>query len=380
MSTMEQARPADVAQDTADVAQDTADPGAAVEEQMAKIVTELGAALGVLLTSLGTRSGLWAALAGAGPLTTAEVAAKVSVEPSLVREWLRAQAAGGYLDYDPDTGMFTLPDAVAAVICDGPGGALVDAAATMFSSMGEGFPAFSEAFSSGQGFGWHQRTAAHWHGTDAFTRVALPGDLIAAAIGAMGDVAAVLTAGGSVADVGCGYGTPTMAIAGQHPAARVLGIDYHDASIAHARAEAARRGAGPGADSVRFEVAAASGLPGQDYDLITFFDSLHDIGDPLGALRRARQALGPDGAVLLVEPLGADDVEDNLNPAGRMFYAVSTLACTPNAVSQKTATSSEPLGLAGQQRLRAVAADAGFGRVRRLDVPAPMNLVLELRP
>ena len=370
MSTMEQARPADVAPDTADL-------GAAVEEQMTKIVTELGAALGVLLTSLGTRSGLWAALAGAGPLTTAQVAAKVSVEPSLVREWLRAQAAGGYLDYNPATGTFTLPNAVAAVICDGPAGPLVDAAATMFSSMGEGFPAFSEAFSSGQGFGWHQRTAAHWHGTDAFTRVALPGDLIAAAIGAMGDTAAVLTAGGSVADVGCGYGTPTMAIAGQYPAARVLGLDYHDASIAHSRAEAARRGVA----NVRFEVAAASGLPGQDYDLITFFDSLHDIGDPLGALRRARQALGPDGAVLLVEPLGADDVQDNLNPNGRMFYAISTLACTPNAVSQKTATSSEPLGAqAGEKRLRALAAEAGYGRVRRLDVPAPMNLVLELRP
>jgi hypothetical protein len=132
---------------------------------------------------------------------------------------------------------------------------------------------------------------------------------------------------------------------------------------------------------VRFEVAAASGLPGEGYDLITFFDSLHDIGDPLGALTRARQALGPDGAVLLVEPLGADDVEDNLNPAGRMFYAISTLACTPNAVSQKTATSSEPLGAqAGEKRLRALAAEAGYGRVRRLDVPAPMNLVLELRP
>jgi SAM-dependent methyltransferase len=369
MSTMEQARPADAAPDAADL-------GAAIEEQMAKIVTELGAALGVLLTSLGTRSGLWAALAGAGPLTTAEVAAKVSVEPALVREWLRAQAAGGYLDYDPATGMFTLPDAVAAVICDGPGGALVDAAATMFSSMGEGFPAFSEAFSSGQGFGWHQRTAAHWHGTDAFTRVALPGDLIAAAIGAMGDVAAILTAGGSVADVGCGYGTPTMAIAGQYPAARVLGIDYHDASIAHSRAEATRRGVA----NVRFEVADASGLPGQGYDLITFFDSLHDIGDPAGALTRARAAVAPSGAVLLVEPLGADRVEDNLNPPGRMFYAVSTLACTPNAVSQKTPTSSEPLGLAGEQRLRATAAGAGFGRVRRLDVPAPTNLVLELRP
>ena len=186
MSTMQQARrrrprPADL--------------GAAVEEQMGKIVTELGAALGVLLTSLGTRSGLWAALAGAGPLTTAEVAAKVSVEPSLVREWLRAQAAGGYLDYDPATGTFTLPDAVAAAICYGPGGALVDAAATMFSSMGEGFAAFSEAFSTGQGFGWHQRTADHWHGTDAFTRVALPAELIAAAIGEMADVAAVLDRG-----------------------------------------------------------------------------------------------------------------------------------------------------------------------------------------
>ena len=356
--------------------QQQAPPAEAIEEQMGRIVTDLGAALGVLLTSLGTRSGLWAALAGAGPLTTAEVAAKVSVEPSLVREWLRAQAAGGYLDYDPATGRFTLPGAVAAAICYGPGGALVDAAATMFSSMGEGFAAFSEAFSTGQGFGWHQRTAAHWHGTDAFTRVALPAELIAAAIGEMPGVAAVLAAGGSVADVGCGYGTPTMATAGLFPAARVLGIDYHDASIAYSRAEAARRGVG----NVLFEVAAASGLPGQGYDLITFFDSLHDIGDPLGALTRARQALGPDGAVLLVEPLGADDVEDNLNPAGRMFYAVSTLACTPNAVSQKTATSSEPLGLAGQQRLRALAADAGFGRVRRLDVPAPMNLVLELRP
>ena len=230
MSTMQQAPPAE----------GRADMSAAVEEQMGKIVTELGAALGVLLTSLGTRSGLWAALAGAGPLTTAEVAAKVSVEPSLVREWLRAQAAGGYLDYDPAAGTFTLPDAVAAAICHGPGGALVDAAATMFSSMGEGFAAFSEAFSTGQGFGWHQRTAAHWHGTDAFTRVALPAGLIAAAIGEMAGVAAALAAGGSVADVGCGYGTPTMAIADLFPAARVLGVDYHDASIAHCRAEAAR--------------------------------------------------------------------------------------------------------------------------------------------
>jgi SAM-dependent methyltransferase len=372
MSTMQQAPRTATGADPA-----MEDMDAAVEAQMGKIVTELGAALGVLLTALGTRSGLWAALAGAGRLTTAEVAAKVSVEPSLVREWLRAQAAGGYLDYDAANETFMLPDAVAAAICYGPGGALVDACATMLSSMGEGFAAFSEAFSTGQGFGWHQRTTDHWHGTDAFTRVALPAELIEAAIGEMAGVASVLATDGSVVDVGCGYGTPTLSIAGLYPAARVLGIDYHDASIAHARAEVARNGV----SNARFEVAAATDLPGQDYDLITFFDSLHDIGDPLGALTRAREAVGPTGAVLLFEPLGADDVQGNLNPNGRMFYAVSTLACTPNAVSQKTATSSEPLGAqAGEKRLRALATEAGFSGVRRLDVPAPMNLVLELRP
>ena len=356
---------------------DTDDMGAAVEAQMGKIVTDVGAALGVLLTSLGTRSGLWAALAGAGPLTTADLAAKVSVESSLVREWLRAQAAGGYLDYDAANETFTLPDAVAAAICYGPGGALVDACATMMSSMGEGFAAFSEAFSTGRGFGWHQRTADHWDGTDAFTRVALPTELIEAAVDEMAGVATVLATGGTVEDVGCGYGTPTLAIAGLYPSAQALGIDYHDASIAHSRAEAASSGI----SNVRFEVAAAADLPGRGYDLITFFDSLHDIGDPLGSLARARAAVAPDGAVLLFEPLGADDLQDNLNPNGRMFYAVSTLACTPNAVSQKTPTSSEPLGAqAGEKRLRALAADAGFSRVRRLDIPAPMNLVLELRP
>jgi len=350
---------------------------AAVEAQMGKILTELGAALGVLLTALGTRSGLWAALAGAGPLTVDQVAARVSVHPALVREWLRAQAAGGYLDYDPDTERYTLPDAVASATHYGPGGPLVDAAATMMSSMGEGFGDFSEAFSSGRGYGWHQRTAEHWHGTDAFTKVALPTELIAAAIGEITDVSTTLTTGGAVVDVGCGYGAPTLAIAGLYPAAQVLGIDYHDASIAHARAESAASSIG----NARFEVAAAAELPGTGYQLITFFDSLHDIGDPRGALAQARAAVAPTGAVLLFEPLSADNVEDNLNPMGRMFYAVSTLACTPNAVSQTSATSSEPLGAqAGEKRLRELAAEAGFTRVRRLGVEAPMNLILELRP
>ena len=189
-----------------------AELGEAVEAQMGMIVTELGAALGVLLISLGTRSGLWAALAGAGRLTVDQVADKVSVDRALVRDWLSAQAAGGYVDYDPAGQTFTLPEAVAAAIYYGPGGALVDACATMLSSMGEGFTVFSAAFASGRVFGWHERTADHWHGTDVFTRIAVPAELIEATIGEMTGVAAALAAGGTVLHVGCGYGAPTMAV------------------------------------------------------------------------------------------------------------------------------------------------------------------------
>jgi SAM-dependent methyltransferase len=351
----------------------------AVEEQMGRLMSDLGSSLGVLTISLGTRSGLWAALAGAGPLTVEQAAARTTVDPALVREWLRAQAASGYLDYDAGQDAYRLPDAVAAVLVDGPGGAMVEACMSMFVSMAEGFDDFSRAFAAGKGFGWHQRSAEHWHGIDAMTQVTLPGELIGAAVAQLPGVPEALAGGGAVLDVGCGYGRPTRAIAQLYPAADVLGTDYHDASIMRAREIAALGGL----RNVRFEVAPATRVPGRDggYRLVTFFDSLHDIGDPRGALARARDVLAPGGAVLLIEPLGSDKVADNLNPLGRMFYSISTLACTPNAVSQRTATSSEPLGAqAGEATLRALAAEAGFGAVRRVDVPAPINLVLELRP
>ena len=360
------------------VSGDVADPGPTegeVEAQIGRIMTDLGGALGSLLISLGTRSGLWAALAAAGPLTSTEVAARVSVDPALVREWLRAQAAGGYLEYRAVDDTFVLPDAVAAAILYGPGGAIVEACVTMLASMGEGFAEFSEAFTAGDGYGWHRRTAEHWHGTDALTQIAVPPELIEATIAQLPDIAAALAAGASVVDVGCGFGAPTRAIAALFPTAAVLGIDYPDASIMHARAAA------DGRANLRFEVAAATELPGDGFSLITFFDSLHDLGDPRGALVRARAAVADDGAVLLFEPMAGDDVVDNLNPSGRMFYAISTLACTPNAVTQRTDSSSEPLGAqAGERALRELAIEAGFGTVRRLDIPMPMNLVLELRP
>ncbi len=351
----------------------------AIEEQLGRLTGDLGSSLAMVTISLGTRSGLWAALADAGPLTAEQAAAHTTVDRALVREWLRAQAASGYLDYDASQDTYTLPDAVAAVLVEGPGTAMVEACLSMFVSMAETFDDFSAAFAAGRGFGWHQRSAEHWHGTDALTRVALPGELIAAAIAQLPGIPAALSGGGAVLDVGCGYGRPTRAIAEQYPAAHVLGTDYHDASIMRARETAAREAVG----NVRFEVAPATVVPHRrgGYHLITFFDSLHDLGDPRGALARAREVLAPEGAVLLVEPLGADNVADNLNPLGRMYYSISVLACTPNAVSQRTATSSEPLGAqAGEATLRALAAEAGFGTVRRIDVPAPINLVLELRP
>jgi SAM-dependent methyltransferase len=351
----------------------------AVDAYLGRLTTDLGGSLGVLLISLGTRSGLWRALDGAGPLTARQVADRVTVDRALVREWLRAQAAAGYLDYDQAADTFELSPAAAAAIPDGPGAPLVEACMEMFTPMFAGFDDFSTAFGSGDGFGWYQRSGQHWHGQDAFTRLTVPDELIGAAVDALPDVAARLDAGGTVLDVGCGYGAPTLAIARQHSAARVVGVDYHDASVMAARQAAAHAQI----DNAHFEVASALDLPDAPagYDLITYFDSLHDLGDPRGALVRARRTVAPTGAVLLFEPVSGDTVADNLNPGGRMFYSVSTLICTPNAVSQRSETSSEPLGAqAGESTLRALAAEAGFTTVRRLDVPLPFNLVLELRP
>jgi SAM-dependent methyltransferase len=314
-------------------------------------------------------------MAGAGPLTVADVADRTGLSTPLVREWLRAEAAGGYLAYDPAGETFTLPQAVALAMLHAPGGAMIDACTSMLCSIGAGFAEFTEAFRGGGGYGWDRRTEEYLHGSDLLTRTVLPAELIGAILDQLGTGPAP---GGTVADVGCGYGTPTLAVAEHFPAAKVLGIDYHDVSVAHARTMAERAALG---DRVRFEVAAATDLPGAGYSLITFFDSLHDLGDPVGALVHARLALAADGAVLLVEPLAADQVEDNLNPSGRMFYAVSTLVCTPNALSQQVPGGPQPLGtLAGEPRLRDVAAAAGFTRIRRISVDAPLNLVLELRP
>jgi 2-polyprenyl-3-methyl-5-hydroxy-6-metoxy-1,4-benzoquinol methylase len=253
---------------------------------------------------------------------------------------------------------------------------------TMMAATGQRFDEFTAAFAAGRGFGWAERADGHAHGVDMFTRAALaPGFLAAAVRACEPGVAAALEAGGALLDVGCGYGAPTLTLAEEFPAAAVTGCDFHDASIVAARKAAAEAGL---AQRVRFEVATATQAPSVTggYALVVFVDSLHDLGDPAGALARSRELLAPGGAVLLVEPRAADRLVDNLNPVGRMFYAVSTMFCTPTAVAQGGPEGgADPLGtLAGPAALTRVAAQAGLSRAREVPVEAPFNLVLELRP
>jgi len=349
-----------------------------VEEVMGQIVSELGGSLGVLLTDLGLRTGLWAAMRGEGPVSVAELAARARVPAPLVREWARSQAAAGYVGYEPDTDRYVLPEQVAVTLLDAPGGAMIGACTEMFQSMLASYDQLAAAFAGDGNFGWHQRDLRHWHGTDRLTRAQLPGELIAAAVASMPGVADALEDGGRVLDVGCGFGYPTTAITSRFKAATIVGVDYHPRSVEEARRTAQVAGVG---DRVAFAVAAATDLPGSNYDLVTFFDSLHDFGDPLAALRAARAVLAPGGAVLVCDNDAAEQVVDNLNPVGRMYYAVSTLICTPNALSQQGPGAAEPLGTyAGAARITEVAREAGFTRTTRLTVPDALNLFLDLRP
>ncbi|MPZ74694.1 MAG: methyltransferase domain-containing protein [Nitriliruptorales bacterium] len=346
-----------------------------IEQVMGSLLTDIAATAGLQMIHIGIKTGLWQAMAGAGSLTPAEVAARADVAEPYAREWLNHQAASGYVDYDAATRTFELPPAVAAVLGDEAQARLVEGFASMLASMTVDNALVEEAFRSGMGVGWHQRSSAHWHGMDLATRAAVVPALVSAWIPALGEVEGRLRAGAKVADVGCGYGALLLALAEVYPESRFYGFDYHDASVAQARRSAA---AADVADTVTFEVADATAIPGDGYDLILFVDSFHDLGDPVEALRRARQALSSDGRILLVEFAAGDTLEDNFNPLGRLLYASSALVCTPNALAQGA---TDPLGSApGAARLTQVAHDAGFTRVRRVDVDAPMNLLLELRP
>ncbi len=343
-----------------------------VQEFVHKALGDLGSALTASLVVIGDKLGLYKAMAGAGAVTPAELAERTGTTERSLREWLSAQAAAGYVTYDAATRRYTLPaeHAVALTQEDSPafvaGGFQGMVAAIMAT------PKVAEAFRSGKGLGWHEHHSDLFEGTERFFRPGYENHLVQSWIPALDGVAARLDSGAHVADVGCGYGASTIIMAKAFPRSRFVGFDYHPASIERARERAREAGVG---DRVRFETASAKNYPGT-YDLIGCFDCLHDMGDPIGAASHARQALAPNGTWMVVEPNAADEVENNLNPVGRLFYSVSTLVCTQASLSQEVGAA---LGAqAGEGKIREVASRAGFSQFRRA-TETPFNAVFEIR-
>jgi SAM-dependent methyltransferase len=347
---------------------------AKLNQFMGQALGEMGAAINTALVILGDRLGLYKAMAGAGPMTAAELAKKTGTAERYVREWLSAQAAGGYVTYDAATLKFTLPDEQAFALAVEGSPAFIPGAYQVIASVIMDEPKIREAFKSGVGVGWHEHNCNLFEGTERFFRPGYAAHLIRQWIPALEGVNAKLEAGGTVADVGCGYGASTILMAQAYPKSKFFGFDYHAPSLEWARAQAAKAGV---SDRVTFATASSKAFPGKDYDLVAFFDCLHDMGDPVGASGHVRQSLKPDGTWMIVEPFANDRLEDNLNPIGRMFYSASTMICTPASLSQEVG-----LGLgaqAGEARLRDVVTKGGFTRFRRA-TETPFNLILEARP
>jgi SAM-dependent methyltransferase len=345
-----------------------------LNEFMGKALGDMGAAINTTLILLGDRLGLYKAMAGAGPMTSAEVAEKTGTAERYVREWLSSQAAGGYVTYDAATQKFTLPDEQAMALAVDNSPAFIPGAYQIIASLVLDEPKIREAFKTGAGVGWHEHDCNLFEGTERFFRPGYSAHLIAEWIPALDGMEKKLKDGATVADVGCGHGVSTILMAQAYPNSHFVGFDYHAPSIDWARASAIKAGV---ADRVTFSKASVKEFPGKDYDLVAFFDCLHDMGDPVGAACHVRQSLRTDGTWMIVEPYANDRLEENLNPIGRIYFAASTMICTPASLSQEVA-----LGLgaqAGEARLKDVVTKGGFSRFRRA-TETPFNLILEARP
>ncbi|NGY63708.1 class I SAM-dependent methyltransferase [Lentzea sp. NEAU-D13] len=339
-----------------------------------RAVDEVGATLNAALVVMGDKLGYYRAMASGDPVSPAELADRSGTAEPYVREWLNAQAAGGYVTYDPATGRYALPieHAVALTVEDSPAflpGMFQIALGTVHDA-----GRVLDAARSGAGVGWHEHNTDVHVGCERFFRPNYEANLIEGWLPALDGVTAKLRAGARVADVGCGHGASTILMARAFPNSTFVGSDYHPESIRVARERAAAAGVG---DRVTFEVASAKDFSGTGYDLVTMFDCLHDMGDPVGAAQHVRSAVAADGTWMIVEPMAGDHVEDNLNPVGRAYYGFSTLLCTPASLSQDVGLA---LGTqAGPARIRDVAVAGGFTRFAGV-AQTPFNQVLEVRP
>jgi len=341
---------------------------------MGKMVNEMAAAMSGALVLVGARLGLYKALDEGGPATSAELAARTGLFERYVREWLAAQAASGYLDHDAESGRFAIGPEQAMALARSDQPTYVADAFDVIAAAYIDEPKVTAAFRSGAGIGWHEHHECLFRGTERFFRPGYKANLVNAWLPALDGVVDRLASGAKVADIGCGAGASTILMAEAFPASRFLGYDYHAPSIARARDAAREAGSG---GNLEFAVASAKALPESGFDLIACFDCLHDMGDPVGVARHIRESLAPDGAFMLVEPFAHDELTANFNPIGRMFYSASTMICTPCSRSQEVGLA---LGAqAGEGRLSAVLAEAGFSRVRRA-TETPFNLVIEARP
>jgi SAM-dependent methyltransferase len=340
---------------------------------LGRMVGDLGAIATGALVVLGDRLGLYRAMRGGDKVSSTELARRTGTHERYVREWLAAQAAAGYVDYDDAANLFFLNPEQAAVFADEDSPAAMAGAFEVLSSFWLDEAKVAETFLHGRGLGWHDHSQCLFRGTERFFRPGYNANLVSAWLPALDGVVERLQRGGAtVADVGCGHGSSTIVMARAFPDSRFVGFDYHPASIDRAREAAAAAGLA----NASFEVADAKSFPGR-YDLIAFFDCLHDMGDPVGAAAHVREALEPGGSWMIVEPFAHDRLRDNLNPVGRIYYAGSTMVCTPCSLSQEVG-----LGLgaqAGELRLRQVVSAGGFSRMRRA-TETPFNLVFQVQP
>ncbi len=347
---------------------------AKLEAAIGRFLGDVGAVLTAASVLTGDKRGFYKALAAGGPQRSQELAERTGTNERYVREWLSNQAAAGYLSYDPATSRFELPAEHAPLLADDQSEVNMCGLFGMATPLFADEPKITEAFKTGRGVGWHEHDPRLYGTTDRIFRNGYAAHLVRDWLPALAGVEAKLRTGASVADVGCGYGSSTILMAKAFPMSTFVGYDYHEASIAAAREAARRAGV---EDRVRFEIAAGSAMPQGGFDLICCFDCVHDMGDPVGVLSRVRTALKSNGTLMIVEPYACDRLEENLTPVGRIFYAASTMVCTPSALAQDVGLA---LGAqAGEAQMRQVVLNAGFSDFRRA-AETPFNIVYEAHP
>ena len=340
---------------------------------MGKMLGDVGAAMNASLMLLGDKLGLYKALAAKGPLTAAELAKATGTTERYIREWLAAQAASGYVEYDSASGKFSMSPEQTLVFGDDDSPVFLGAVGSLVAATFLDEPKISDAFKTGKGVGWNRRSECLFCGTARFFRTGYKHHLVQEWLPVLDGVVDKLNRGAKVADIGCGHGVSTQLMARAFPNSRFHGFDYHEGSIDSARQSAKDAGLG---DRVHFDVHSAKSYPAEGYDLVCFFDCLHDMGDPVGAMKHVSETMADDGTCMLVEPFANDRLEDNFNPVGRIYYAASTMVCTPASLDQEVGLA---LGAqAGEARLRDVANKGGLTRFRRATETA-FNLILEAR-